>query len=113
LERAPSAPLFAFGPVKDIAKAGLSDLEKTPGLNAATAKLEYDFFPRARRRVRRATSLPERTELTAVVKSAFAGAAAQEILTRSTLDRANFRLCFEPRRATSATAGATVRFSVT
>jgi excinuclease ABC subunit C len=44
LERAPSAPLFAFGPVKDIAKAGLSDLEKTPGLNAATAKLEYDFF---------------------------------------------------------------------
>jgi hypothetical protein len=54
LERAPSAPLFAFGPVKDIAKAGLSDLEKTPGLNAATAKLEYDFFPRARHRVRRA-----------------------------------------------------------
>jgi hypothetical protein len=57
--------------------------------------------------------LAERTELTAVVKSAFAGAAAQEILTRSTLDRANFRLCFEPRRATSATAAATVRFSIT
>jgi excinuclease ABC subunit C len=38
------ALLFAFGSAKDVAKAGLSDLEKTPGLNAATAKLVYDFF---------------------------------------------------------------------
>jgi hypothetical protein len=28
----------------DAAKAGLVDLVKTPGLNAATAKLVYDFF---------------------------------------------------------------------
>ena len=27
-----------------VASAGLADLEKTPGLNAATAKLVYDFF---------------------------------------------------------------------
>ena len=33
------ALLHAFGTAKDVAKAGLSDLEKTPGLNAATAKL--------------------------------------------------------------------------
>jgi excinuclease ABC subunit C len=38
------ALLFAFGSAKDVAKAGLADLEKTPGLNAATAKLVYDFF---------------------------------------------------------------------
>src|SRR5271166_5189783 len=38
------ALLFAFGSAKDVAKAGLSDLEKTPGLNAATAKLVYDFL---------------------------------------------------------------------
>ena len=38
------ALLYAFGSAKDVAKAGLSDLEKTPGLNAATAKLVYDFF---------------------------------------------------------------------
>jgi excinuclease ABC subunit C len=35
---------MAFGSAKAIARAGLPDLEKTPGLNAATAKLVYDFF---------------------------------------------------------------------
>jgi excinuclease ABC subunit C len=41
----PSQPaLFAFGSVKDVAKAGLLDPEKTPGLDAVTAKLVYDFF---------------------------------------------------------------------
>jgi excinuclease ABC subunit C len=44
------ALLFAFGSAKDVAKAGLSDLEKTPGLNAATAKLVYDFFHESRPR---------------------------------------------------------------
>jgi excinuclease ABC subunit C len=44
------ALLFAFGSAKDVAKAGLSDLEKTPGLNAATAKLVYDFFHENRAR---------------------------------------------------------------
>ena len=43
------ALLLAFGSAKAVAKAGLSDLEKTPGLNAATAKLVYDFFHEARR----------------------------------------------------------------
>jgi excinuclease ABC subunit C len=38
------ALLFTFGSAKAVARAGLSDLEKTPGLNAATAKLVYDFF---------------------------------------------------------------------
>jgi excinuclease ABC subunit C len=38
------ALLHAFGSAKDVANAGLSDLEKTPGLNAATAKRIYDFF---------------------------------------------------------------------
>jgi excinuclease ABC subunit C len=38
------ALLLAFGSARDVAKAGLADLEKTPGLNAATAKLVYDFF---------------------------------------------------------------------
>jgi excinuclease ABC subunit C len=38
------ALLYAFGSAKDVARAGLADLEKTPGLNAATAKLVYDFF---------------------------------------------------------------------
>jgi excinuclease ABC subunit C len=38
------ALLFAFGSAKAVARAGLGDLEKTPGLNAATAKLVYDFF---------------------------------------------------------------------
>jgi excinuclease ABC subunit C len=44
------ALLLAFGSAKDVAKAGLSDLEKTPGLNAATAKLVYDFFHENRTR---------------------------------------------------------------
>jgi excinuclease ABC subunit C len=38
------ALLHAFGSAKDVARAGLADLEKTPGLNAATAKRIYDFF---------------------------------------------------------------------
>ena len=38
------ALLHAFGSAKDVASAGLADLEKTPGLNAATAKRIYDFF---------------------------------------------------------------------
>jgi excinuclease ABC subunit C len=38
------ALLLAFGSARDVAKAGFADLEKTPGLNAATAKLVYDFF---------------------------------------------------------------------
>jgi excinuclease ABC subunit C len=38
------ALLYTFGSAKDVARAGLADLEKTPGLNAATAKLVYDFF---------------------------------------------------------------------
>ncbi len=38
------ALLLAFGSAKAVARAGLADLEKTPGLNAATAKLVYDFF---------------------------------------------------------------------
>ena len=41
------ALLFAFGSAKAVARAGLSDLEKTPGLNAATAKVVYDFFHEA------------------------------------------------------------------
>jgi hypothetical protein len=42
------ALLHAFGSAKAVARAGLADLEKTPGLNAATAKLVYDFFHEAR-----------------------------------------------------------------
>ena len=38
------ALLHAFGTAKAVAQAGLADLEKTPGLNAATAKLIYNFF---------------------------------------------------------------------
>ena len=38
------ALLHAFGTAKAIARAGLGDLEKTPGINAATARLVYDFF---------------------------------------------------------------------
>jgi excinuclease ABC subunit C len=38
------ALLHAFGTAKEVGKAGLADLEKTPGLNAATAKLVYNFF---------------------------------------------------------------------
>jgi excinuclease ABC subunit C len=38
------ALLHAFGTAKAIAKAALSDLEKVAGVNAATARLVYDFF---------------------------------------------------------------------
>ncbi len=38
------ALLNAFGTAKAISRAALSDLEKVPGINAATAKLVYDFF---------------------------------------------------------------------
>ena len=38
------ALLNAFGTAKAISRAGLDDLAKTPGVNAATAKLVYDFF---------------------------------------------------------------------
>jgi excinuclease ABC subunit C len=38
------ALLHAFGSAKAVARAGLADLEKTPGLNAATARVVYDFF---------------------------------------------------------------------
>ncbi len=41
------ALLHAFGSAKAVARAGLADLEKTPGLNAATAKTVYDFFREA------------------------------------------------------------------
>jgi excinuclease ABC subunit C len=38
------ALLHAFGTAKAISKAALSDLEKVAGINAATARLVYDFF---------------------------------------------------------------------
>ena len=38
------ALLQAFGTAKAIARASLGDLEKVPGVNAATAKVVYDFF---------------------------------------------------------------------
>lgn len=38
------ALLHTFGSAKAVARAALADLEKTPGVNAATAKLVYDFF---------------------------------------------------------------------
>jgi excinuclease ABC subunit C len=38
------ALLNAFGTAKAVARAGLADLEKTPGLDAATAKQIYAFF---------------------------------------------------------------------
>ena len=38
------ALLNAFGTAKAISRAGLGDLEKVPGINAATAKLVYDHF---------------------------------------------------------------------
>jgi excinuclease ABC subunit C len=41
------ALLHAFGSAKAVARAGLGDLEKTPGLNAATAKIVYEFFHEA------------------------------------------------------------------
>ena len=47
------ALLFAFGSAKAVAQAGLADLEKTPGLNAATAKLVHDFFREAGQGTRR------------------------------------------------------------
>ncbi len=38
------ALLHAFGTAKAISMAALSDLEKVAGINAATARLVYDFF---------------------------------------------------------------------
>ncbi|MEY3552253.1 MAG: hypothetical protein RL735_601, partial [Pseudomonadota bacterium] len=38
------ALLHAFGTAKAISRAGLADLEKVPGINAATARLVYDHF---------------------------------------------------------------------
>lgn len=38
------ALLKAFGTAKAVSRASLEDLEKTPGINAATAKLVYDHF---------------------------------------------------------------------
>ncbi len=38
------ALLHTFGTAKAVANAGLADLEKAPGLNAATARLVYNFF---------------------------------------------------------------------
>jgi excinuclease ABC subunit C len=38
------ALLNAFGTAKAISRAGLADLEKVAGINAASAKLVYDFF---------------------------------------------------------------------
>jgi excinuclease ABC subunit C len=38
------ALLNAFGTAKGVAGAGLADLEKAPGVNAATARLVYQFF---------------------------------------------------------------------
>jgi excinuclease ABC subunit C len=44
------ALLHAFGTAKGVAGAGLADLEKAPGVNAATARLVYDFFHEGDRR---------------------------------------------------------------
>jgi excinuclease ABC subunit C len=38
------ALLHAFGTAKAISRAALADLEKVPGINAATARVVYDFF---------------------------------------------------------------------
>jgi excinuclease ABC subunit C len=38
------ALLHTFGTAKAVARAGLADLEKTPGMSAATAKVVYGFF---------------------------------------------------------------------
>jgi excinuclease ABC subunit C len=38
------ALLNAFGTAKGVAGAGLADLEKAPGVNAATARIVYEFF---------------------------------------------------------------------
>jgi len=40
------ALLLAFGSAKGVSRAGLSDLEKTPGINKATARMVYDHFQR-------------------------------------------------------------------
>lgn len=40
------ALLLAFGSAKAIARAALSDLEKAPGINKATARMVYDHFQR-------------------------------------------------------------------
>lgn len=40
------ALLLAFGSAKAVSRAALGDLEKTPGLNKATAKLVYEHFQR-------------------------------------------------------------------
>ena len=38
------ALLQSFGTAKAISRAGLADLERVPGINAATARLVYDYF---------------------------------------------------------------------
>jgi excinuclease ABC subunit C len=38
------ALLQSFGTAKAISRAALADLEKVPGINAATARLVYDYF---------------------------------------------------------------------
>jgi len=38
------ALLHHFGTARGVSRAGLTDLEKVPGINRATAKLVYDFF---------------------------------------------------------------------
>jgi excinuclease ABC subunit C len=38
------ALLLAFGSAKGVSRAALSDLEKTPGINKATARMVYDHF---------------------------------------------------------------------
>ena len=41
------ALLHAFGSAKAVARAALSDLEKAPGINKATARMVYDHFQRS------------------------------------------------------------------
>ncbi|MCX7899130.1 MAG: helix-hairpin-helix domain-containing protein, partial [Methylocystis sp.] len=41
------ALLLAFGSAKAISRATLSDLEKAPGVNKATARLVYEHFQRS------------------------------------------------------------------
>lgn len=41
------ALLLAFGSAKGVSRAALSDLEKTPGVNKATARLVYDHFQKS------------------------------------------------------------------
>ncbi len=40
------ALLHAFGSAKAVSRAALSDLEKAPGINKATARMIYDHFQR-------------------------------------------------------------------